>query len=203
MPRSVKLHCQHQTTKLIKTENIYLLSVNGIRVRVYGFFFLLCISPAILYTWKWLPTTKGLSTMHPMTKYFWCPDAKTGSSPRRFTVLPSKESAVLSQAALLGRQYHKIALRVQLWNRLQFSQGAGLSSKTKYLIVMELYLCRVSWIPHTACRHSMCHSIPLVYVFVLFYFGQIGKICRSLRNLSVRNLQSPESFNMEKSFDVM
>lgn len=44
-PRSVQLHCQHQTTKLIKTENIYLLSVNGIRVRVYGFFFFWCIFP--------------------------------------------------------------------------------------------------------------------------------------------------------------
>ncbi len=74
---------------------------------------------------------KRFNTVHPMTKYFWCSDAKIGSPACCLNCVPSEQqdrgsmSMASQQAALLGSQHHKIAPRVKLCNRLQFSQENG------------------------------------------------------------------------------
>ncbi|MEQ2200797.1 hypothetical protein XENOCAPTIV_003257 [Xenoophorus captivus] len=69
---------------------------------------------------------------------------KTGSPALCLNCLPSKQqerglvSVALEQAAHPGRQHHKFTLRVELSNRLQFSQEVRVRWKTKTLLVMVL-----------------------------------------------------------------
>lgn len=122
---------------------------------------------------------------------------KTGSSLYCFNCFLQSEqwgwgASVLVaslQAALLGRQYHKIAPRVQLRNRLHFSQGAGLSWKTKSLLVMGLYLASgLLSTPHSVQTLSV--SLQHIFFLLLFYsiLVRLRKISWCSPKVSVRNL---------------